>query len=918
MDESRKIDPEALLAHGNYVRGLARELVFDAALAQDVEQETWLAALEQAPRDPAATRGWLAAIVRNMARRAWRSNTRRTARELAQAGAERVVPTPDEVLEREEQRRRLVEAVNALEEPYRSALVLRWLEGHEPAEVARRLGVPLGSAKTRLKRGLELLRARFDRAHRGERGAWCLLFVRGFGLGPPSLAKLLGLALTSLVGTSGVISMAVVKKTALASVLLASATTLFVFTRDAGSSGTAGRGGRSEPLAPVAVGPGVSEGASPSESAGVSARESLEDEGADRPGSEDQDLVTISGRVLDPAGQPLAGAEVFLTRVHCDERYRKDPLALGKSDARGGFTLTYRKSDPRFKVDAERPEMWRHVTVSAFASGCGFDWQDLATRPRGKAVELRLVRDVPFEGRLLDLEGGPLSGVRVRVAFVGATEDGSLDAFLEDPTRGEPSKYLQLPPAKAIETATDAEGRFVLRGLGSERLLRLELSGETITSTSLEAVTRPGSDGPLGSKGRRIFGSGFEWVLQPTRPITGIVRDAQTGQPLANVTVASQVMAGGGMLDDSVRTRTGPDGRFRLVGMPKGVGNELHVTPDDEQPYFMQEVAVPDPTGMGPVEVEVKLTRGLWITGRVTNKATGEPVYGRLHYLPFLDNAAAVAAFGLIGGIARVPGGAMAQMHYKTDADGRFRLVGLPGPAIVGVVAIGPFRQGAGALEIDGRDEHGDFATFANPIPASVRWPTAMRKIEPTEGAPAIVCDLEVDPGETMTVELVDAGGQALAHCAVLGSSGRGSYGDALEAGPEVALTQLGAGEKRLLRVHQAERCLGLATQVTLEHGPRQLVLRPCTTVVGRLVDEAGAPIGGALLEASTHLNFDPGLSTVSGSDGRFRLEHVVPGLPLHLHADSSALRDLRQAVADPLEPRGGLLDLGDVVLKLQ
>jgi len=154
MDESRKIDPEALLAHGNHVRGLARELVFDAALAQDVEQETWLAALEQAPRDPAATRGWLAAIVRNMARRAWRSNARRTARERAQAGAERVVPTPDEVLEREEQRRQLVEAVNALEEPYRAALVLRWLEGHEPAEVARRLEVPIETAKTRLKRGL--------------------------------------------------------------------------------------------------------------------------------------------------------------------------------------------------------------------------------------------------------------------------------------------------------------------------------------------------------------------------------------------------------------------------------------------------------------------------------------------------------------------------------------------------------------------------------------------------------------------------------------------------------------------------------------------------------------------------------------------------------------------------------------------
>src|SRR5262245_56869158 len=44
-------DLDALHAHSAYVRGLARELVFDAGLARDVEQETWLAALEHAPRD---------------------------------------------------------------------------------------------------------------------------------------------------------------------------------------------------------------------------------------------------------------------------------------------------------------------------------------------------------------------------------------------------------------------------------------------------------------------------------------------------------------------------------------------------------------------------------------------------------------------------------------------------------------------------------------------------------------------------------------------------------------------------------------------------------------------------------------------------------------------------------------------------
>src|SRR5262245_1856257 len=177
-------------------------------MARDTEQETWLTALEHAPGDPGALRGWLAAIVRNIALRTFRSSTRRRAREVEHASPERVVITPAELAEREDLRRRLVEMVNALEEPYRSALVLRYLDGLEPRDIARRLEVPLETVRTRIKRGLEILRRRFDQAGHGERGAWCLLLVRGFRLGPPGLAKLTAVTLsTSLSGSYGVLVM---------------------------------------------------------------------------------------------------------------------------------------------------------------------------------------------------------------------------------------------------------------------------------------------------------------------------------------------------------------------------------------------------------------------------------------------------------------------------------------------------------------------------------------------------------------------------------------------------------------------------------------------------------------------------------------------------------------------------------------
>jgi DNA-directed RNA polymerase specialized sigma24 family protein len=45
-------DTEALLAHAGWVRGLALQLVRDAAEAEDLAQDTLVAALEHPPQRP--------------------------------------------------------------------------------------------------------------------------------------------------------------------------------------------------------------------------------------------------------------------------------------------------------------------------------------------------------------------------------------------------------------------------------------------------------------------------------------------------------------------------------------------------------------------------------------------------------------------------------------------------------------------------------------------------------------------------------------------------------------------------------------------------------------------------------------------------------------------------------------------------
>lgn len=162
-------DPELLLEHSDWVRALARTLVRDSSTAEDVAQETWLAALQHPPGGDRPARAWLAAVVKNAARQLGRSEERRIRRERGGARRE-ALPSDDELGERVALQQWVVGEVMALDEPYRRTILLRFFEGLPPREIATRMGVPLETVKSRLQRALARLRERMS-AKRGPGGA---------------------------------------------------------------------------------------------------------------------------------------------------------------------------------------------------------------------------------------------------------------------------------------------------------------------------------------------------------------------------------------------------------------------------------------------------------------------------------------------------------------------------------------------------------------------------------------------------------------------------------------------------------------------------------------------------------------------------------------------------------------------------
>ncbi len=140
----------------------ARSLTRDEMAAEDVVVETFLRAHAARDRlDPGRPpTPWLQRIAINLAlnhRRRQREGTmclEDTAHELEEPSA-----TPESTVESHETARALARCLERLPGPTRAAVVLRYIQGASLVEIAEVLDCPLGTVKSRLHYGLQVLRA---------------------------------------------------------------------------------------------------------------------------------------------------------------------------------------------------------------------------------------------------------------------------------------------------------------------------------------------------------------------------------------------------------------------------------------------------------------------------------------------------------------------------------------------------------------------------------------------------------------------------------------------------------------------------------------------------------------------------------------------------------------------------------------
>jgi RNA polymerase sigma factor (sigma-70 family) len=509
-------DLQRLLAEEPFVRDLARQLV--AGDADEVVQRTWLRAVQQGGAGVERPRHWLARILRNVVANLRRDDRRRAARERG-GEAQDLVPSSQELALREESRRALVAAVDALPATLRTVVLLRWFDGQPPRRIAEALGVPAATVSTQLQRALVLLRQRLDADHGGDRRAWMLPLV------PFALRPELPLAPPALpvVGAPGVPTVLLGAITMTSKAQLAAAAGAIALAAGAWwmlHDPTPPAPNPPVPPAPLVAGP-------QSGSLGLGAGDTVP-------------AVTTEREVAptpNVATRATTGTVIARVRRHDRTPAVGTVLALQKRGTNGLFDSPRQRTDAagiaRFETSPGR------VGVVAESSWHASKRVDV---PAGQTVEIELDLEAGLEvrGIVVDVDKKPVAGALVEMTMMGRA-----DLFPE------------------VAAVTGADGRFALLDCPEVCLVAARAMGHVASNVRF-LRGKPGNTAEvelvLGRDGGAVSGV----VVDPAgKPVAGAVVIVGDGE-VSGIPGRDHIPPFGGL------TRSDERGAFLVVGVAAG------------------------------------------------------------------------------------------------------------------------------------------------------------------------------------------------------------------------------------------------------------------------------------------------------------------------------------------------------------
>ena len=522
--------------------------------------------------------------------------------------------------------------------------------------------------------------------------------------------------------------------------------------------------------------------------------------------------LIFSGRVIDSGGAPVADAEVLYSIKFNPSK----PAARTRLDG-------------TFHFELPRPELkrWDRVSIVATHPDYAIGWQSL--QPQSTTdVEIQLATPGIISGKIMNEAGEPIQNAEAGIQYL-------VSSSRRPGERGVGLGWDDMPisPAK-----TDANGEFVLHGLPQGATTNLETQGPGYAKEVHFKVP--------------VDAEGLEFRLKREGRIEGRLSYVGTDAPVKDATVALQgIHPTTGWGQASVDA----NGNYLLENLAAGMYN-LYLGEGPEGWTAIAKELIKIAEGQTISKVNLTLVRGGFITGRVTDQDTNEPIAN--HHVSFYDAAR--------------PKSQAAGHSTETDENGVYRFRAAPGRAMVSTSApegyqnIGPVRRYVDVVEAE---------TFA--------------------------VDFQFLKGVELIGRILTEAGKPVAGVRITDvQEWYKEYGKSDELGV-FTVGGLRAGQKLSLKAEHGE--LGLRGRAEVEVQPGASVeIRveqyERVKVSGRVVNRAGEPMPSANISL---MRWDPqrrrgrsGIATVTDGNGWFREIGLIVGDEYVISAKAEGYREAK------------------------
>lgn len=578
------------------------------------------------------------------------------------------------------------------------------------------------------------------------------------------------------------------------------------------------------------------------------------------------EIRTASGRVVDMQGKPVSGAEVFLMPSSSSEGLEgiealQRATLKAATDAAGQFRID-RLGKGSFDLQV-RARGFLPTRVRQVAIPPGKGNADLGV--------ISLQVGTAFEGRVVDPEGNPVAGANVQAA----------------PTAGLSPRDL---PADGGEAVTGSDGAFSLTGFREGEVLSLR-----VTRRGFAARTISGIETPLPEP--------ITVELTPAARISGTVLD-ESGDPVAGtrvvLTVETRFVAA---------AEVDAEGRFEMVDLAPG-RFRLSALASGYLPETRDGIDLKEGSGVGGIDLVLR--RGAVVEGRIL-APDGSPVAGaRVMVLDqpaetdlglaarpdtFADDEGRYQLGGIAEGDRTVvaqhaefrparrqvkvqEGTTLLDLRLSRGFEVSGRVTGPEGPVrgttlrLMGTESTLPATSGPdGAFRFEAVAE-GSYRVEAE----TPGYASAAEEVR-VAGSSVTGLEIRLERGDAIAGRVLGLPFEDLAQVQVVATSpARPGQRGQVDYEGRYRVEGLGPGEWKVIATLPAQsRQTGGVVSLGDGGAEARLDLEFSTGFVlsGR-VERGGTPIGGALVLVES--GDGSGGNTVTGPDGRFRVEGLRPG----------------------------------------